>query len=199
MTKSAVLLSGGMDSSALTYEMRPEVAVTIDYGQRPAFAEITTSTRLTQRLGIRHEVIRVDFRELGSGDLSDKHAITAAPASDWWPYRNQALITLAAMKLIGLGIGELYIATVRSDSIHMDGTAEFIARMDDLMRMQEGNLQILAPAIELSTVELVRRSNIPFSLLAWSHSCHTDNIACGQCRGCVKHRTVADELGYAKT
>ena len=34
----ALLLSGGMDSIALAFWKRPEIAITIDYGQRAAEA-----------------------------------------------------------------------------------------------------------------------------------------------------------------
>jgi len=63
--------------------------------------------------------------------------------------------------------------------------------------LQEGRIRVEAPAIHGSTVDLIRKSEIPYSLLAWAHSCHTGNIACGRCRGCNKHRNVVAELGYA--
>lgn len=198
MTKTALLLSGGMDSYALAFMCRPDVAITIDYGQRPAEAEIRAATIITERLDINHEVIWLDLNNLGSGDLSTRPALEFAPASDWWPYRNQMLITMAAMHAVGQKVGQLMIATVKSDEIHKDGTAEFIRLMDQVMQAQEGGLRILAPAIGLSTVELVRTSKIPLSLLAWSHSCHTSNIACGQCRGCFKQRAVLEELDCAE-
>lgn len=198
MNKLGLLLSGGMDSYALAYQEMPDIAVTIDYGQIPAAAELRAARILTDRLGIKHIIISVDLSALGSGDLAGAPAIENAPASDWWPYRNQALITLAAMRLIPFGINRLLIATVGTDSIHLDGTKEFIRRISSLLAMQEGAMLVEAPAIDMSTVELVKQSGIPYSLLAWAHSCHTDNIACGQCRGCVKHREVVAELGYAE-
>jgi 7-cyano-7-deazaguanine synthase len=199
MSLTGLLLSGGMDSYALAFMEKPDVALTIDYGQKPAQAEIQASTLLANRLGIQHIVISINLSSLGSGDLSDNAPIALAPASDWWPYRNQALITIAAMRLISLNVNRLLIATVANDSYHTDGSLNFIQLMNNLLQLQEGHMQLLAPAINMSTVELVKRSGIPFSLLAWSHSCHKENIACGQCRGCIKHREVVDELGYAKT
>ena len=62
------------------------------------------------------------------------------------------------------------------------------------MGRQEGQVSVEAPAIGLSTIELVRTSRISRELLAWSHSCHTGNLACGGCRGCVKHYQVIGEL-----
>ena len=194
----AVLLSGGIDSYALTYERRPAVAITIDYGQKAAKAETEAARLIARRLQVRHEVITVDLRELGSGDLSSMPSIKLAPASDWWPFRNQMLVTLAAMKVIADGVSEILLGTVRSDAVHADGTMQFVALIDQLVCAQEGGIRVRAPAIELSSVELVRRSRIPFPLLAWSHSCHTGNLACGQCRGCTKQREVFTELGIAE-
>jgi 7-cyano-7-deazaguanine synthase len=87
------------------------------------------------------------------------------------------------------------LGTVATDSVHVDGAPRFVATLSSLMEMQEGNLAIEAPAIELSSSALVRLSGIPFGLLAWAHSCHTGNMACGQCRGCAKHATTMREIG----
>ena len=72
--------------------------------------------------------------------MADAAPNAAAPASDWWPYRNQMLLTFAAMKCIGLGVTKLLIGTVRSDGSHIDGTPEFVHLMDQLLSMQEGGL-----------------------------------------------------------
>ena len=199
MKKVGLLLSGGMDSYALAYQERPDIVVTINYGQKPANAEISSSTKLARKLNIKHEVISVDLSGIGSGDLSNIPAIDVAPASDWWPFRNQALITIAAMYLISKNVNKLLIATVATDSNLRDGTTEFINKISDLLSMQEGGIVVEAPSSQITTTELVKSSGIPYSLLAWAHSCHTSNIACGQCRGCVKHREVVTELGYAET
>ena len=197
MTQSAVLLSDGMDSYSLAYWLRPEICVTVDYGQRCAEAEVRASRIITDRLGIRHEVLRVDLSKLGSGDLSCRPAVPEAPASDWWPYRNQAIVTIAAMFLISCKVRSVALGIVRTDAQHVDGTTRFVEVLDELISMQEGAIRIVAPAADLSTAELIRHSGIPPSLLAWSHSCHTGNLACGRCRGCFKNHAVAAELGYA--
>ncbi len=66
----AILLSGGMDSIALAYWLRPAFAFTMDYGQAAAAAEIDASVQIAHDLGIDHEVIRVDCSSLGSGDMA---------------------------------------------------------------------------------------------------------------------------------
>lgn len=193
-----ILLSGGMDSIALAFWKRPDIAFTIDYGQRAAEAEIEASSRVAQELGLRHEIVRVDCRALGSGDMAGSAPLDDAPASDWWPYRNQLLITLAAMRGASLGVRCLLLGSVQSDEIHADGRRSFYQAIDAVMRLQEGAVEIDAPALSMSTVELIRTAKVPETLIAWAHSCHTGNLACGTCRGCVKHYYVAREVfGHA--
>lgn len=193
--KSALLLSGGMDSLALAWWKRPDVALTVDYGQLAAEAEITVSTQVCKELNIEHHVLRIDCRTLGSGDMAGIKEDGLAPASDWWPYRNQLLLTLVAMKAVALGVKQLWIGTVKSDGSHRDGTPEFVDLMDRVLAYQEGSMRVSAPAIDLSTSELIRQASVPGSLLAWAHSCHKGNVACGQCRGCNKYMEVYKELG----
>jgi len=185
-----------MDSIAIAWWKRPQWAVTIDYGQKAAAAERLAAAQVCKEIGIEHEVITVDCSTLGSGDMAysvpDAHATT----SDWWPYRNQLLITLACMRAITREVQMLYIGAVKSDGEnHRDGTPEFVSRMDGLMAYQEGGLRVVAPAIEQTTVELVKMAEVPPGLLAWAHSCHKADIACGNCRGCNKYLATYAELG----
>ncbi len=62
-----LLFSGGIDSTALAAWLRPNVLVTVDYGQRVADAEVRAATEIATRLGLRHELIRVDAGALGVG------------------------------------------------------------------------------------------------------------------------------------
>lgn len=50
--KRGILLSGGMDSMALAYLERPDIAFTINYGQRCAEAEIKASAYIAGVLNI---------------------------------------------------------------------------------------------------------------------------------------------------
>jgi 7-cyano-7-deazaguanine synthase len=193
--RTALLLSGGMDSSALAWWKRPDIAYTVDYGQLAAAAEKEASTAVCQALGIKHEILTLDARAFGSGDMAGTQADAHAPASDWWPYRNQFLITLVAMRAVSVGAEQLLIGTVASDGTHLDGTVQFVETISQLLAYQEGGLQVSAPAIEMTTTELIQASGIPRHMLAWAHSCHKADVPCGQCRGCNKYYQVLHELG----
>lgn len=196
---AALLLSGGMDSTALAYWMRPQVAITVAYGQRCAAGEIDAASAVCAQLGIKHEVIRVDCSALGSGDLSDRPALAIAPVSEWWPFRNQLLITLAGMRALDYGLTDVMIGSVQNDGAHCDGRGEFFAALSRVMELQEGGVRVAAPAIHLTSLELIRASKIPMSLLAWAHSCHVADFACGRCRGCNKHDETMRDLEPASS
>lgn len=187
-----------MDSLSIAWWKRPDVAITVDYGQLPAQAERSAAASVCAQLSIEHHIVGIDCRALGSGDMAGSTANEHAPASDWWPYRNQMLITFAVMKAISLGVQRLLIGTVRSDGLHLDGTPQFVNAISRLVSLQEGGIVVEAPAIELSTEELIAMARVPREFLAWAHSCHKANVPCGNCRGCNKYfgvlRAIDSEL-----
>ena len=186
-----MLLSGGMDSAALAWWLRPELAVFVNYGQRPAVAEERASVKLAGELGIPLEVVSIDCSSLGSGQLAGHASLPDAPTPEWWPYRNQLLITIAgAVALRCGGVNSIIIGSVAEDAINGDGSAAFRSALSNAMRVQEGGVGLEAPAAGLSSVELVRKSGIPATLLGWSHSCFVSDTPCLKCRGCNKHLHV---------
>ncbi|MGT0195023.1 7-cyano-7-deazaguanine synthase [Burkholderia pyrrocinia] len=193
--RTALLLSGGMDSIAIAYWKQPEVGITVAYGQRAAAAEVRAAAAVCAALGMEHHVIEADLSALGSGDMAGQAPASLAPVSEWWPFRNQMLTTLAAMKAISLNISKLLIGSLRTDGVHADGKPEFITAMSAVLSCQEGGITFEAPAIHLSGPELIRASGIPPDLLAWAHSCHVASEACGMCHGCRKHYETLEDLG----
>jgi 7-cyano-7-deazaguanine synthase len=192
----ALLLSGGMDSIALAWWKRPKFAITIDYGQRPAAAEVRAASAVASALELEHHVLRCDLSALGTGDLAGSPALALAPVPEWWPFRNQMLLTLAAMKALSLPASSLMIGCLSTDAQHADGSKQFVDAINKVMALQEGSLQIVAPAIQHTAHELIELSQVPFEILAWAHSCHVANEACGVCRGCMKHYDTMTNLGH---
>jgi 7-cyano-7-deazaguanine synthase len=190
MPESVLLLSGGLDSTTLAYSTDPDVSVTVDYGQCCADAEIQASSKIAESLNLDHEVIKVDCRELGAGSMADKEGSGLDNAPGWWPFRNQLIITLAAMELVPRGADLLLVGSVKDDTTHADGQPEFFELMDDLLSFQVGSIRLHAPAIDKTTEELVQEVEPPQSLLGWTHSCTASNAACGDCNSCKKRQRV---------
>ncbi len=188
--RSLLLLSGGIDSVALAWWHRPAAALVVDYGQRSAEGEIRAARTVARLLNMPLDVLVIDCRELGHGDLAGGSPHPLAPVSEWWPYRNQLLLTFGGCRALDLHCDRIWLGCVAGDNQHADGTKEFVTRANALLNAQEGELQVEAPAIEHTSEDLVVASKIPRSILAWSHSCHTSPLACGMCRGCAKHREI---------
>jgi 7-cyano-7-deazaguanine synthase len=193
-----LLLSGGMDSIALAWSLKPKLSLTVDYGQLPARGEIQAASAVCAELGLSHRVLSVDCTSLGSGDLAGTAALSVAPIPEWWPYRNQLLITIAAMLALKEGLSSVVLGAVANDSSHADGGMAFLKSMDALLRSQEGQVTLEFPAIKETTVDLCKRVAVPHRVLAWAHSCHVASVGCGWCRGCVKHRESMRDLGYGE-
>ena len=193
-----LLLSGGIDSVAIAAWKRPAICLTIDYGQRSAIAEIRASRQVCKELNLRHELLVACISELGTGDMSERDASLHSDHSEFWPFRNQYLITLGAMAAIKYGCDRVLIGTVITDKRHMDGSHEFITSLSQTLALQEGGIRLDAPAASMTSAELVHQSRISDGILGWSHSCHTSEFACGRCRGCLKHSEVMTELGWPR-
>lgn len=185
-----LLFSGGIESTCLAYMYKPHKCLTVDYGQRQAVGEIRASRNVATYLGLSHEVLSVDAASLGSGQMAGKEAIKAAAIPELWPFRNQLLITLAAMRFVGTTDVQIMIGSTKSDSSHVDGTSAFIEAMSKALSMQEGNVRLAAPAIHSESIALLRESNIDPDILDMTFSCFQAEYPCGRCRGCLKNESL---------
>ena len=180
-----LLFSGGLDSTAIAYALRPDSLLFIDYGQIAAGGELAAATQIAHRLEIPIEMKQIDCRILGAGDMAGNTPISSS-IPEFWPFRNQLLVTAAAMAYYKIASLQILIGTVKSDSVHTDGRPEFIQKMNELLGCQ-ADIKVLAPACEMETAALLKFSRVPLSILSWAFSCHRGTVACGQCRGCIKH------------
>ena len=190
-----LLFSGGIESTALAYWRRPDLLLTIDYGQRPAAGELRAASHLASQLDLPHEVVTANVGALGSGDMVGRGVASHSTVSEAWPFRNQFLVTVAAMACAGRSLKEITVGTVISDRVHPDGNPEFVGAIDALIRCELPDVCVTAPAINMTTVELVRESGLPQSMLRWTFSCHRESVGCGRCRGCTKTLETFAELG----
>lgn len=192
-----LLLSGGLDSAALASWCRPAGCVFVDYGQRASSGEKRSAQAVADALGLPLETVAADCSAVGAGTLLDSsQRLGVAPTPEWWPFRNQLLVTLAAAVAVRSGKKTILIGTVCEDaSRHADGSPEFMKVLDALLACQEGGLRLRAPAHALTTAELIERSGIADEVLGWTHSCHFASTACGCCNGCRRRLGVLKEIG----
>lgn len=194
-----LLLSGGLDSAALAAMVRPEQCLNFDYGQVAAEAEHRAARQVALELDSPFLHLSVPATPVAAGLMNPEGCTAIGPggtAREWWPFRNQLLVTLAAAWGVTRGFDEVLLGTVASDGArHADGTADFRAALDRLLVIQEGAMRVSAPAADLRTAQLIAQSGIPEHVLAWTHSCHQANLPCAACPGCLKRAEVLKEVG----
>lgn len=192
MRRTLLLLSGGVESTALACWRPPNASLTLNYGQASATGEIQSAAAIALRLGIPHSVLTVDCREVGAGLMCGQAEAPGSPSTEWWPYRNQLLGTLAAAWALQQGYDEVQFGAVRDDDSHVDGTSGFYSKLDALVQMQEGGLRVTAPAIKMTSAQLLDSSRVPNNILALTLSCHAGPVACGTCPGCMKRHQLLE-------
>jgi 7-cyano-7-deazaguanine synthase len=176
-----LLFSGGLESTALAYGEKPDLCLTVDYGQPALIGEIHASKEICNILHIKHKIIATD--------AYDHNRKNASEQKSWWPNRNQLLISIAAAFSGHEAESYIYIGLVKDD-VYSDCKPDFLSAMNKLLEMQESRCQVIAPGINLSTLNVLHNYKVPYNLLSLTLSCHTGPLACGQCNGCKKSRTT---------
>lgn len=193
-SSTVLLLSGGLDSAALAAWTRPAMTVFVRYGQKPQHAEENAARAVARHLSLPLQVIDLPLSDVGGGLMHDDAPLPDAPSPEWWPFRNQFLATVGAAVAVRHRLTAVALASVRGDGDrHVDGSAPFYTHLDAVMSIQEGHVRVTAPAIHLSTVELLRTAGAGRDLIGWTVSCHRANDPCGDCPGCWKRELVLAE------
>jgi 7-cyano-7-deazaguanine synthase len=191
-----LLLSGGLDSSCVALRDRPAAALVVDYGQRPAAAEAAAAAVIAAWADIPLLRLEADCAAVGAGLMGDGNVQLVAPSPEWWPFRNQLLVTLAASVAVQHGYDAVVVASVSTDAErHIDGSADFYAVLDRLVSMQEGNVRVMTPVISSTTDQLLASVELPDDILIAMHSCQVANVACGWCPGCLKRQDILRRAG----
>jgi 7-cyano-7-deazaguanine synthase len=221
MTRSIVLVSGGMDScvtAASASSENDEVAfLHVSYGQlteqreRKAFNDIADFYNVENRLDISIE----HLARIGGSSLTDESLnVTEADLeskeipSSYVPFRNANMLSIAVSWAEGIGANSIYIGAVAEDSSgYPDCRPEFyeaFQKVIDTGTKPDTHIEIRTPIIHLSKAEIVKKGielNAPLHL-TWS--CYrSEDLACGTCDSCAlrlrgfEQAGVQDPIAYA--
>ena len=218
--KSLVLLSGGMDSVTALYVTAREHevvgTVSFDYGSKHNGKEIPMAAWHAAQLGVRHEVITLDFvnRLFASdllqsgGDIPDGHYADENMKRTVVPFRNGIMLAIACGIAESRKAESLVIAAHSGDhAIYPDCREAFMQAMASAMR--EGTyarIDLLRPFIEKDKAAIAREGHELGIDFAHTWSCYKGgDIHCGTCGTCVERREaflragLADPTTYAST
>ena len=218
---AVVLLSGGLDSmvtAGLAREQGFEVlALTIDYSQRHR-VELEAAKAIAAQLAERHIVLPIDLRAFGGSALTSDTAVPKGGVEPgipvtYVPARNTIFLSLALGYAEARGAEEIWIGVNALDfSGYPDCRPEFIAAFQQVIwtgtrsGVERGEPCLVAPLLELTKADIIRRGVALGVDYALTHSCYDpapDGRACGHCDSCLLRRKgfvdagVADPTAYA--
>ena len=198
MTKSLILLSGGLDSlvslGLKKEELNTELALTFDYGQKSAQDEITASSKICKYYNIKHKIIKLDFlKEITNTSLvSDKElpkGVQENSAAVWVPNRNGLFLNIAGSFADSYGYDYILIGANKEESeTFPDNTKEFIDRINaEFEYATTVKPKVIAPLINYVKNDIVRLAllnNIPLEM---TMSCYKGGEKhCGECESCTR-------------
>lgn len=201
--KIIVLLSGGMDSVTALYHAASEhevvACLSFDYGSKHNAREIPFAALHARRLGLRHEVIPLDFigRHFTSdlltsgGDIPDGHYAAESMKRTVVPFRNGIMLSIAAGLAESVGAGGLVLAAHAGDhTIYPDCREDFLRSMHEAIRLGTyAGIEILRPFVAMDKAAIARCGAALGIDYALTWSCYKGGeIHCGACGTCVERR-----------
>jgi 7-cyano-7-deazaguanine synthase len=201
--KVIVLVSGGLDSVCVLHEAAAlyEViaGVSFDYGAKHNHREIPFAVIHCRQLGVRHEIIRLDFigerfrsALLRTGaDIPDTHYEAPAMKQTIVPFRNGIFLATAAGYAESAGANAVVIAAHRGDhAIFPDCRSEFMDTMSQAIHLgTDSGVEVIRPFIGLSKTQIVQRGQELRVKLAETWTCYKGcERHCGTCGACVERR-----------
>jgi 7-cyano-7-deazaguanine synthase in queuosine biosynthesis/nucleoside 2-deoxyribosyltransferase len=190
-----LLLSGGLDSSAIAAIEKPNRLLFVDYGQMSGSAERAAARAIATHLALPLDELEIDLTTVGAGMLVDSPPSIQETAPEWFPYRNQHLATIAASHALKCGLKSVILGLVAGDgSRHVDGRPSFVSMLDGLISQQEGGVRLVAPHIRTDPVELIAGCGLPEAIVRQTYSCHTANEACDICPGCIRRQGILSQV-----
>lgn len=216
--KAVLLLSGGLDSytagaiaKADGYEL---YALTLRYGQVHA-REVAASRRVAAALGVsRHLELDVPLSKIGGSALvgdgtipKDRSIDASGIPSTYVPARNTVFLSLAMAWAEVVGAGAIVIGVNALDySGYPDCRPEYLAAFERLASLAtkagvEGQpLRILAPLLQLSKADIIRRGvslGVDYGLTLSCYDPRPDGRPCGHCDSCLLRAKGFSEAGAA--
>jgi 7-cyano-7-deazaguanine synthase len=219
--KVVVLCSGGMDSVAALYDTCArghEVAavLTFHYGSKHNDREIPCAAHHATRLGLRHEIVRLDFVDRlfssallrSGGAIPDGHYEEQSMRQTVVPFRNGIMLAVAAGFAESAGASAVVIAAHSGDhAVYPDCREPFMRAMAEAIHCGTyAGIELLRPFIAMDKTAIARRGVELGVDFAHTWSCYKGGeIHCGSCGTCVERREafllagVPDPTAYAET
>ena len=205
---SLIVVSGGMDSITLLYDMKERIAlaVSFDYGSNHNAREIPFAELHCKRLGIKHLTIKLDFMHKyfksslleGADAIPEGHYDDENMKSTVVPFRNCIMLAIATGLAESNGLKNVMLANHAGDhAIYPDCRPEFVKAMS--MATEAGTydgIHVLAPYTNITKTDIARRGKALGIDYTETWSCYKGGKKhCGKCGTCTERKEALAEAG----
>jgi len=202
--KVVIILSGGMDSTTLLYDIVQQGydvhAISFNYGQKHK-KELRLAKKTCLKLNVPHQLLSLKvLNQIAPSCLTRKdwavpegHYESENMKQTVVPNRNMVMLSLATSYCIGIGAKKLFYGAHSGDhAIYPDCRKEFIDKMREVMSVCDWNpVELLAPYWDIDKGDIAIKGkslNVDYKL-TWT--CYKGRKkACGCCGAC-QERLVA--------
>ena len=212
MSRTLVLLSGGMDSVTALYWARQQHevvgAVSFDYGSKHNEKEIAFAAWHCAQMQVKHDTVALPFvNDLfasdllkSGGDIPDGHYEEQSMRRTVVPFRNGIMLAIACGIAESREADALVIAAHSGDhAIYPDCREPFMHSMATAMR--EGTyarIELLRPFVDKDKTAIAQLGHDLGIDFAETWSCYKGgHIHCGTCGTCVERREAFLKAGLA--
>ena len=198
MTKSIILLSGGLDSVASLALGKEKynitLALTFDYGQKSAEQEIKACKKICEYYKLRHKIIKLDWlKEITHTALVENtdipRGIQKTSNAVWVPNRNGLFLNIAASFADGEDFDYILIGANKEEGqTFPDNTQDFIEKINAEFEFStKKHPKVATPLINFNKDDIVKQAiehSAPLELI-WS--CYDGaETHCGICESCTR-------------
>lgn len=203
MTKSIILMSGGLDSLVSLGLKKEELnitdALTFDYGQKSVQKEIQASEKICKYYNLKHHIIKLDWLKniTKTSLVSEENIPTGSKLNNpddcaksvWVPNRNGLFLNIAGSFADSFGFDYILIGANKEEGeTFPDNTQEFIDSINNEFKFSTRvQPKVIAPLINYvknDIVMLALKNNIPLEL---TMSCYQSTEKhCGICESCSR-------------
>lgn len=187
-----VLLSGGIESTTLLYEVRRDrevAALFIDYGQRAAKQEARAAAAACHYT--QTALTALNLRRLGTELAAPGFLVAHVPM----PARNLLAVSLAANWALNRQGKTVFLGLQRDDQLHKEGQPGFIQALTETLAGL--GLELAMPFREFTKSQVVARGSAQGVDYTQTYSCLTGRPrTCGRCPQCLARREALEGAGY---
>ncbi len=209
MQQAVLILSGGMDSATLLYELRAldidVYTLSFSYGQKHS-KELKYAEMIAGMAGAHHKVVDIGFLKNIAPSALTRDAIKVPDGmysddnmkSTVVPYRNMIMLSIAASYAAGLNIGEVYYGAHAGDHhIYPDCRPVFINTLNKAFeRGDYSEIKLMAPYQNITKSDICKRGlelGVPYE---YTWTCYKgEDVPCGTCGSCTERAEAFADNG----